>query len=113
MSNIVNGVSLRVLTDKSGDCSLNGISKRFKDVVLVDERINMTVDLEYFHSDQVVELKTINGNPHLRPKCIGDTTMNMFGGNWAWCSDSRFRGFMKDIFGYAAPIKIHDRVEAG
>lgn len=41
---------------------------------------------------------------HLRPKDIG-SKMAMFGGAFAWSSDSRFR----DRFPH--PMRIHDRIE--
>ena len=48
------------------------------------------------------------GLEHFRPACYEGTRRHvMFGGNFVWCMDSRFRSLYGD-----SPVAIHDRVES-
>ena len=55
--------------------------------------------------DFVLELvQRVDGTYFAKPR--GETRWTMFGGNFAWTSDSRFRRLSE------APVQIHDRVES-
>lgn len=52
-----------------------------------------------------LERRQIHGSDHMRAVPEGLTGHSMFGGNFVWSSDSRFR----DVHEY--PVPVHDRVE--
>lgn len=91
---------------RSSDSSLNGVTTM--------DHIRLVVPCEEGHlSDDDIDdsrtvvliLREIQGSPHFKPEayCGGHP---MFGGNFVWSSDSRFRRQYGD-----QPIKVHDRFE--
>lgn len=100
-------LSLEVFrTARLGDCTNNGISSQFHSVLLIHPEgyIDVADDGSNHLGLPVVEIETkIGGYKCL--KQVGDTRWLMFGGNFAYTSDSRFR----EINAY--PLPIHDRYE--
>lgn len=103
---------ISVYTDKGiGNCSNNGISERFDKLLIVHDSGFIDIDPENPPENLVkLVVRNIGGReykhlePVVRPDkgCVGW----MFGGDYAGCSDSRFR----EISDY--PLPIHDRQES-
>lgn len=101
------GLIVSVLTDKlCGDCSNNGISSKNNKLLFVDAS-------GPFEGDETNSVKLVRRNLfgseylHVEPLTKPEGRFNgpMFGGNFIYSSDSRFR----EISAY--PIPIHDRYE--
>ena len=96
---------------KIGNCSNNGISSRYKEVLLICDDGFVEID-ENNPPENLVKLVVRNlfggEYKHLEPYrrfdkgCVGW----MMGGTYAGCSDSRFR----EISQY--PLPLHDRQES-
>lgn len=103
-------ISASVYVDKTrSDCTNNGISRRFAEILIEHPRGNEEVDLDNPPENFCV-LRTLefNGKPYYRliPYYLDKNGKHsMFGGNFAYSSDSRFR----ELSEY--PLPIHDRVE--
>jgi hypothetical protein len=87
----------------SSDCTNNGISKNYDQLILIGEGVpeifepNETtpaiyLEKRYFGRETILSAKPNKPGKH-----------QMFGGNFIYTSDSRFPS--------DAPIKVHDRVE--
>jgi hypothetical protein len=92
------------------DCSNNGISSKFKDVIICEEDL-----LPENCPDNGVYLvkRMLGGKPyyHFVPcKLKNDKTWTMAGGTWIYSCDSRFP-FVDDCPHINHPIALHDRVE--
>ena len=107
MSNTKKGFSVSVYTDGS-DCTNGGISARHKTLMVVGK-------CDEFDMPQIFNFEDGDDNVmELRMRDVGfarfpiivpldyDEKQYMFGGNFGWTSDSRFKG---------SPIKIFDRYE--
>lgn len=102
---------ISIFTDKRiGNCSNNGISARYDEVLLIHPQGFIKIDEENPPENLVkLVVREIRGKEykHLEPMfrpapgCVGW----MFGGDYAGCSDSRFR----ELSDY--PLPIHDRQE--
>ncbi|URC15294.1 hypothetical protein GD1_170 [Paraglaciecola Antarctic GD virus 1] len=97
-----------VYANDLGDSTNGGVSFTHKDKIVVPcERGNITeADVEDMDL-AVLELKpsVIAGySPHFIPD--GETRWTMFGGNFVYTSDSRFKKEYGD-----SPVKIFDRIE--
>lgn len=102
---------ISIFEDKSiGNCSNNGISNRYKQVLLICDEGYVTIDEENPPENLVkLVVRKLCGREykHLEPYkpvdkgCVGW----MMGGSYAGCSDSRFRK-LSDY-----PLPIHDRQE--
>lgn len=92
------------------DCSNGGITSRHGEILIPHSKGWQEVDTENLPENFCrLESLEFGGKPHLRfiPAIVKDSgKWCMFGGCFAYSSDSRFR----DISEY--PIPIHDRVEA-
>lgn len=101
-------IYVRVFGDLNakGDCSNGGITTRKNRKLVVEhERGNVTEDdLKADKTHVVLELKNIMGSYFFKE--LGEGRHTMFGGNFVWSSDSRFRDDYGDN-----PIRVHDRVE--
>lgn len=125
-----------VLRNADGrDCTANGMSSRCTMFYLVWATENGTiVNTSYAEAQQYVT-ETGLGKPtdhdpqgtpvgylvvrtlfaaekaswHIRPLEIPEGKWTMFGGNWAYSSDSYFPVYHPN--GFSTPIAIHDRVE--
>lgn len=90
------------------DCSLNGVSKTH-DQKLVVEHENGFLTAEDVEAGGYVVLelvtRSIGGKDYFSFKPKSETRWVMFGGNFAYTSDSRF-GKFSDY-----PVPIHDRIE--
>ena len=96
----------------SGDCTNDGVTSDTKDkVYLVPcEFGNITEeDIQCSPKSHIVlnvVKRKIAGDQymHLKPEVVAGHSM--FGGNFAWSSDSRFRKHVSEL-----PLPVHDRVE--
>ena len=94
------------------DCTNGGISSRFKELLLICEDGWMEIDEENPPENLVKAVvkkysfaTTVHIEPYVNPTGCGW----MFGGNFAYTSDSRFR----DTFGWSVDaVSIHDRQES-
>ena len=91
---------------RGGDCTNGGISSRADKIFVISDGI--TFEFGPFYEDDAIAsnipvfvVGTAGGRKHLKPK--GETRWTMFGGNFAYSSDSRTPTY---------PIAIHDRIEA-
>lgn len=101
---------IEVFRSNLGDCSLNGVSARFSNLVMITES-----EIKDFKGDTKnvvvrIDRKLFGGKlyPVLVPLEVyaeykADKLPIMFGGNFGYTSDSRF--------GWDYPLPIHDRVE--
>lgn len=102
-------LSVEVYKQGNYDCTMNGVSVT-SDMLMVEcEEGNWTdEDIERMRERgdvvNVLVLGKILECPNFSPE--GETRHTMFGGNFAWTCDSRFRR----KYGHA-PIAIHDRIE--
>lgn len=103
-----------VYRDADGsDCSMNGITSqntRLHACWNDDDLFSLPTD--FGNSDIVIKADKICGDMiTLRAFVIKDgkakTTGGMFGGNFIYCSDSRF----PKIGDFSSPIPVHDRFE--
>lgn len=95
--------------DTNCDCTNNGISNRFTEILVEHPQGYIEVDLDN-PPENLCVFRTLwlGGNPYHRliPYSIAESGKHsMFGGNFAYSSDSRFREFNE------YPLPIHDRVE--
>ena len=99
------GLPVNVYRTPLGDCTANGLSSRQTNLLLVGESIDR-VPFEVKENEDylVVEHRPRFNDYIATPKSVLDAGVHaMFGGNFAYTSDSRFPA--------DAPIKIMDRVE--
>ena len=101
------GLLVSILADKQiGDCTNNGLSSRHKRLVLVDSKIHAPFPTEGEEDYLVLREFDFRGEISLRAipsKLVDSGKWYTFGGNFIYCSDSRFPS--------KHPIKIFDRVE--
>tara|TARA_B110000503_G_scaffold138467_1_gene224713 strand:+ start:43 stop:369 length:327 start_codon:yes stop_codon:yes gene_type:complete len=94
--------------DAYGDSSMNGITHQFMElfVEIPDGHITEEQVASYPNS-AILKLKrkpfASAGDAFVED--IDDDQMRMFGGNFVWSSDSRFRKV------YPSPVPVHDRIE--
>lgn len=108
----VYAIPAQIFKGHYGDCSNDGISNRFEDILIIHPEGFIKLDTNDL-PENVCDLETITdtfGNTylHLIPKHLKDSRKwVMFGGCFAWSSDSRFRNSISE-----QPVQIHDRVES-
>jgi hypothetical protein len=94
-----------VYRDADGcDCTNSGLSSKFTRAMLY--RLPPD-EIPHGYAGFLLNERMINGKKHLRAIPVGETRWVMFGGNFLWSCDSRFR---QEVSEY--PIPIHDRVES-
>jgi len=105
------GLFVTVLKDANGsDCTNGGVTSKATRCILAGPGIEEI----FYETDEVPALKlvrrTIGGKPYLHAQPFAPVPPNacgyMFGGNFIYCSDSRF----SEINNY--PIPVHDRIES-
>lgn len=114
------GIHLTVCRNMEfGDCSMNGISKRFNRLIVV----NVDGPFDHRPGDEIAPVllqSHVGGCLRLVPaikdangKWIPDPRWAMFGGNFAHCSDSRFTDACERLLGHRfyGAVAIHDRYE--
>ena len=101
-------------TPLGGDCTANGISKDAKCLCLVNVEGPFTPDDEtpaalLVKRDAVGNVVIVECTPDGRKR----EGWSMFGGNFAYTSDSRFSEAVQKLSGYkfSFPVSIHDRYE--
>lgn len=103
-------ISANVYRAGYGDCTNNGISKRFDEILLPVPDGYIDVDLNDPPDNYCeIEIREMFGKLTLRivPYYLWKAgKWVMMGGNFAYSSDARFREYCSD-----QPIAIHDRVE--
>ena len=97
------GLLVTVYRSNGGDCSNNGISNNFDNLILIGDDIPEI--FEPCERTPAVYLQKMNfrGETLLSAKPDRPGKHQMFGGNFIYTSDARFPS--------NSPIKIHDRVE--
>ena len=111
MANTVKALRVEIYEGKSiGNCSNDGISARYKDILLIHEEGYIDVDLDNPPENACkVVTRFLFGRyyKHIEPlKPVEKGNVGyMAGGSFAYCCDSRFG----DISDY--PLPIHDRQE--
>lgn len=102
-----------------GDCSLNGVSKRFNKLLVVN--VDGPFGREEDEECAVLLEQHVRGCLRIVPavkdgngKWIKDPRWAMFGGNYASCSDSRFTELCEQLLGHRfyGAVAIHDRYES-
>lgn len=104
---VYKGFHVSVYRNASGyDCTNNGISSRFNTILLVGEDVPAIFSEKDPEKVIFIKKTEYSGNCYLffQP-LIYDDRHTMFGGNFAYTSDSRFRNL------FANPVPIHDRIE--
>ena len=98
------GLIVDVYRDSGGDCTLNGVSSKYDRFVLIGE----VVDPVFEPSEDIpaIYLQYHCDQPIAVPKEVRDGKWGMYGGNFLYTCDSRFR---QNVNPY--PIRIHDRIE--
>ena len=88
-----------------GDCTNNGLTSKEDSIVL---HYGSEVQIDMIPDDELILIeRNLWGKPawYAKPaSLVKSNTHSMMGGNFIHTSDSRFPG--------AAPIPVHDRVEA-
>jgi hypothetical protein len=101
------GISVSVLKSPGTDCSNKGLSSTKDNLIMVDQKGNGFNCPHTTDGDYLVFVKdTCCGEERLRaiPKSLIESgKWTMFGGNFVYCSDSRFPS--------KYPIPVHDRIE--
>jgi len=85
------------------DCSLNGVTNQNLKLVVPCPNGHITQEQVDEHGYTVLVVGEAGGVKHFKPVTKKWT---MFGGNFVYTSDSRFR----ELYGNA-PVKVHDRIE--
>lgn len=102
------GLLVFVFKDSSGyDCTANGITSHFRNLILVDKSINAPFEVgENEPYLKLVRRHLKDGEYlHAEPVNFGSGEIGpMFGGNFIYTSDSRFPS--------KYPIPVHDRYES-
>jgi hypothetical protein len=89
-----------------GDCSMNGVSKRFDSGILYRSEADVPAEPPKGLALLVLIDEPVCGRPYLKVRPAGEKRWCMFGGNFLWSSDSRFRQEVSE-----RPIPVHDRIE--
>lgn len=106
----IKALTLDIFDNKNiGNCSNHGISEKYKKIYIPDDHGPVNLDSENLPDNYcIVEEININGKTyrHLTPLyIIKQGRHSMFGGAFAYTSDSRFASK------YTYPLPIHDRIE--
>jgi hypothetical protein len=105
------GMLASVFRNPLGDCTNDGLSSKYSTVVIVNVPGPFKPDDKY----PAVQLELCYGNVIAKP-VVNDSEYKpwfMFGGNFLYTSDSRFRETLEEMLGHKfyGAIPIHDRVE--
>ena len=101
-------ISAEIYKPSYGDCSNNGITSRYTEILIPHDQGWIEVDTEDLPENFCsIEIRELFGNTYINlvPKTIRER-WHMMGGCFAYSSDSRFRDFSE------YPIPIHDRIES-
>lgn len=106
------GLRVKVFRDNGPDCSNMGLSATETDLMVIGPGIPEVFEVR--DGDAVVELvqhRTMKHHCYLKP--YGDDRWLMFGGNFAYTSDSRFSEAVEALTGHhlIGAVPIHDRYE--
>ena len=114
----IKGIGVDIYRFPLGDCTRNGISSRFRELILPCEDGYIDIDTDNLPENFCyVRLRVIGDKEiyDIRPAEIKDGELvdrggkwYMMGGNFAYSSDSRFSKMVGGMYG---AIAIHDRVE--
>jgi hypothetical protein len=105
------GMLVNIYKWNLGDCSNGGVSGRQWRLTLT----NVEGPFEPSEDAPAAQiLKRSTGNVVIRPDSIPDEKWNMFGGAFAYSSDTRFCEKLRELSGYphSFPVAIHDRIES-
>ena len=105
------GMLCYIFKSPLGDCTLNGLSSKHDDCLLIidNERCEVFEQSEERPTFKLIK-KSYSWGDYVYAQPIGEgragTNDYMAGGNFLYTSDSRFREYANDY-----PIPIHDRQE--
>jgi hypothetical protein len=102
------GLLVNVFRNANGyDCTANGISLKNNSLILIGDGVNCQVFEGNENNTVKLLKKNVGGNDYIYAVPLLERPENsvgpMFGGNFIYCSDSRFPS--------KQPIPIHDRFE--
>ena len=91
------------------DCTINGVSNQHRRAILYrgDVPENHPKDYAALVLDEKPITICARTVARVRAVPVGETHWTMFGGNFIWSCDSRFR---QEVSEY--PIAVHDRIES-
>ena len=102
------GLLVSVLRSNGCDCTNNGVTSRFDELVLVDPEIPGIFAVKPERPALKLVRRTICGRPYIHAVPVdasGEPVRgSMMGGNFVYTSDGRFPN--------AYPIPVHDRIES-
>lgn len=108
MSNNPKGISVSVLKNAEiGDCTNNGLSSKVNSLIIVDPKVDAPFEVKDGEDYLVLQEGPYNTLRAVPKSLVDSGAWVMFGGNFAYTSDSRFSALNN-----GNPIKIFDRVEA-
>ena len=100
-------ITVSVYRNANGDCSLGGVTSKDDTTLVVEVKDGNISEIyleEYGYTVLEVKPSPIGSN-HIAFKPANEKRRGMFGGNFVWSSDSRFREL------YPNPVPVHDRFE--
>ena len=102
----MNYLPVNVYRNDGPDCSNDGVTTRYGCMFVVPCEDGFLTEEGLADREDVVFLDPaeIMGSLYFKPR--GLTGHSMFGGNFVWSSDSRFRQTHSN-----QPVRVHDRVE--
>lgn len=110
------GLPARIYTEagKGYDCTNGGWSSRYLQVCIVNAEGPFEPDDEH-PAVLVRKHRTVNALHVVSQEDLDNGKWTMFGGNFLYCSDSRFgelcRRILCDPDAYIGAVQIHDRIE--
>lgn len=114
MNNSIHALAVSVYRSPFGDCTNNGISNRFSELLVACPDGPRHFDPSTEIPLNFCMVSYVRGYAHIVPACVSEDGRVvprpgwfMYGGNIADASDSRFR----DMTGAGYPLHIHDRRE--
>jgi hypothetical protein len=105
------GYQVNIYKSSDSDSPINVVSNKFKRITLVTDGVKGDSSTVMSNEPYIKLVKKIfSGEEYLYAEPVNfgvDKASKMFGGNFVWNSDSRFREYVSE-----RPIPLHDRVES-
>ena len=104
------GLIVDVYKTNGVDCTANGISSKSNELCIIN------IDAPFSPNKNRPAALLVKGNlpntVRIIPAYVDDKkTWTMFGGNFAYSSDSRFNDAVEKIASFRGAVQIHDRIE--
>jgi hypothetical protein len=104
------GLIVDIYKNNGADCTANGISSKSNELCIINIKAPFNPD-----KDRPAALLVKGNLPNtvrIIPANINeDKTWTMFGGNFAYSSDSRFNEAVEKLAKFRGAVQIHDRIE--